>query len=83
MSEGLMPPRFCWCRRPKQANDLATQKPEDSPFAIPTTNLRRNFQQPIQRLRDGVLGALRDSVLPAYVKFTTFLSDEYAAARAH
>ncbi len=79
MSEGLMPPKILLVQAAKQANDLATQKPEDSPFAIPTTNFPKEFSAADQqRLRDGVLGALRDSVLPAYVKFTTFLSDEYA-----
>jgi len=79
MSEGLMPPKILLVQAAKQANDLATQKPEDSPFAFPTTNFPKVFSATDQqRLRDGVLGALRDSVLPAYVKFTTFLSDEYA-----
>jgi len=79
MSEGLMPPKILLVQAAKQANDLATQKPEDSPFAIPTTNFPKGFSAADQqRLRGGVLGALRDSVLPAYVKFTTFLSGEYA-----
>jgi len=79
MSEGLMPPKILLVQAAKQANDLATQKPEDSPFAIPTTNFPKEFSATDrQRLRDGVLGALSDSVLPAYVKFTTFLGDEYA-----
>jgi uncharacterized protein (DUF885 family) len=79
MSEGLMPPKILLVQAAKQANDLATQKPEDSPFAIPTTTFPKEFAAADQqRLRDGVLGALRDSVLPAYVKFTAFLNDEYA-----
>jgi uncharacterized protein (DUF885 family) len=79
MSEGLMPPKILLVQAAKQANDLATQKPEDSPFAIPTTKFPKEFSvADQQRLRDGVLSALRDSVLPAYVKFTAFLNDEYA-----
>ena len=79
MSEGLMPPGILLVQAAKQANDLATQKPEDSPFAIPTTKFPKEFSAADQqRLRDGVLAALRDSVLPAYVKFTAFLNDEYA-----
>lgn len=79
MSEGLMPPKILLVQAAKQANDLATQKPEDSPFAIPTTKFPKEFSAgDQQRLRDGVLAALRDSVLPAYVKFTAFLNDEYA-----
>ena len=78
MDEGLMPPRILLGQVAKQANDLATQKPEDSPFAVPTTKFPKQFsaaQQ--QRLRAGVLTALRDSVLPAYARFTKFVSDEY------
>jgi uncharacterized protein (DUF885 family) len=79
MSEGLMPPKILLVQAAKQANDLATQKPEDSPFAIPATKFPKEFSAADQqRLRDGVLSALRDSVLPAYVKFTAFLNDEYA-----
>jgi uncharacterized protein (DUF885 family) len=79
MSEGLIPPKILLVQAGKQANDLATQKPEDSPFAIPTTKFPKEFSAADQqRLRDGVLAALRDSVLPAYVKFTAFLNDEYA-----
>lgn len=79
MSEGLIPPKILLVQAAKQANDLATQKPEDSPFAIPTTKFPKEFSVADQeRLRDGVLSALRDSVLPAYVKFTAFLNDEYA-----
>ena len=79
MSERLMPPKILLVQAARQANDLATQKPEDSPFAIPTAKFPQEFSAADQqRLRDGVLAALRDSVLPAYVKFTSFLSDEYS-----
>ena len=79
MGEGLMPPKILLVQVAKQANDLATQKPEDSPFAIPTTKFPKEFSAADQqRLRDGVLAALRDSVLPAYGRFTAFVRDEYA-----
>jgi len=79
MGEGLMPPGILLVQAAKQANDLATQKPEDSPFAVPTTKFPKEFSAADQqRLRNGVLAALRDSVLPAYTKFTAFVRDEYA-----
>jgi uncharacterized protein (DUF885 family) len=79
MADGLMPPKILLVQAAKQANDLATQKPEDSPFAIPTTKFPKEFSAADQqRLRAGVLAALRDSVLPAYVTFTSFVRDEYA-----
>jgi uncharacterized protein (DUF885 family) len=78
MSEGLMPPKILLGQVAKQANDLATQKPEDSPFAVPTTKFPKEFTAAQQRrLRAGVLAALRDSVLPAYGRFTAFVRDEY------
>ncbi len=79
IAERLMPPKILLAQVSKQANDLATQKPEDSPFAIPTTKFPKEFSAADQqRLRAGVLAALRDSVLPAYAKFTAFVRDEYA-----
>jgi len=79
MGQGLMPPKILLVQVAKQANDLATQKPEDSPFAIPTTKFPKEFSAADQeRLRNGVLSALRDSVLPAYVRFTAFVRDQYA-----
>jgi len=79
MAEGLMPPKILLGQVAKQANDLATQKPEDSPFAVPTTKFPKQFSAADQqRLRAGVLAALRDSVLPAYARFTKFVRDEYA-----
>ena len=78
MDEGLMPPRILLGQVAKQANDLATQKPEDSPFAVPTTKFPKQFSAAQQRrLRTGVLSALRDSVLPAYARFTKFVRGEY------
>ena len=79
MGEGLMQPKILLVQVAKQANDLATQKPEDSPFAVPTTKFPKEFSaSDQQRLREGVLAALRDSVLPAYGRFTAFVRDEYA-----
>ena len=79
MGEGLMPPKILLGQVAKQANDLATQKPEESPFAVPTTKFPKEFSAvDQQRLRAGVLTALRDSVLPAYGRFTKFVRDEYA-----
>ena len=79
MGERLMPPKILLGQVAKQANDLATQKPEDSPFAVPTTKFPNDFSAADQqRLRAGILAALRDSVLPAYARFTAFVRDEYA-----
>ena len=79
MAEGLMPPKILLLQVVTQAENISRQKPEDSPFAIPTAKFAKGIpaaQQ--QRLRKAVVAAIRDSVLPAYVQFTTFVRDEYA-----
>lgn len=79
MTEGLMPPRILLEQVATQANGIATQKAEDTPFAQPTTQFPKTFTAAQRtRLRAAVLGAVRDSVLPAYVAFTRFVRDEYA-----
>ena len=48
-----MPPKILLVQVAKQANDLATQKPEDSPFAVPTTKFPKEFSAlDQQRLRE-------------------------------
>lgn len=79
VAEGLMPPGFLLTLVAKQANDLAIQKAEDTPFAVPTTRFPKEFSAADQqRLRQGILTAIRDSVLPSYRVFTDFVRDEYA-----
>ncbi|HEY2375637.1 MAG TPA: DUF885 family protein [Gemmatimonadaceae bacterium] len=79
MADGLMPPRILLEQVATQAENIAKQKPEDSPFAVPTTQFPKEIAEPDQiRLRNAVLSAIRDSVLPAYVTFTAFVRDEYA-----
>jgi uncharacterized protein (DUF885 family) len=79
MRDGLMPPKILLTQVVKQANDIATEKPEDTPFAIPTTQFPKEFSAANQqRLRNAVIAAIRDSVLPAYASFTSFVRDEYA-----
>ena len=79
MADGLMPPRILLEQVATQAENIAKQKPEETPFAVPTTQFPAKFTTAVRlRLRDAVLSAIRDSVLPIYVKFTAFVRDEYA-----
>ena len=79
MADGLMPPKILLLQVVTQSENIARQKAEETPFAIPTTKFPRSFT-PAQRkrLREAVVAAIRDSVLPAYAEFTTFVRDEYA-----
>jgi uncharacterized protein (DUF885 family) len=79
MAEGLMPPRVLLEKAVKQADGLATQAAEASPFAQPFIKFPDSIPAADQkRLHEQGLAAIRESVLPAYAKFTTFVRDEYA-----
>jgi uncharacterized protein (DUF885 family) len=79
MADGLMPPRILLEKVVDQANGLATKTPEATPFAEPFAKLPESISAAEQkRLREQGLAAIRDFVLPAYVKFTTFVREEYA-----
>jgi uncharacterized protein (DUF885 family) len=79
MKDGLMPPRFLLDKVTDQAETVAAQPPEKSPFAQPFTKFPKSFaEDDQQRLRQQGLGAIRDSVLPAYVRFARFVRNEYA-----
>jgi uncharacterized protein (DUF885 family) len=79
MAEGLMPPRILLEKVVTQANGLAIQSPDASPFAQPFAKFPDSLSAADQkRLHEQGLAAIRDSVLPAYVNFTKFVRDEYA-----
>jgi uncharacterized protein (DUF885 family) len=79
MAEGLMPPKILLEQVVTQANGIATTDAEKSPFAQPFEKFPDAIPEADRkRLREAGLAAIRDSVLPAYVKFTAFVRDEYA-----
>jgi len=79
MAEGLMPPKILLEQVVTQSNGIATADAEKSPFAQPFEKFPDAVSEgDRKRLRDAGLAAIRDSVIPAYVKFTTFVRDEYA-----
>jgi uncharacterized protein (DUF885 family) len=81
MKDKLMPPRILLVQVAEQTEGIARQKPEETPFAEPTTNFPREFSAPDrERLRANIISAIRDQVLPAYQKFLTFVRNEYAPA---
>jgi len=79
MADGLMQPRYLLEQVAQQANSIATQEPEKTPFARPFLNFPKTFSEEDQkRLRQEGLAAIRGAVLPAYVNYTRFVRDEYA-----
>jgi uncharacterized protein (DUF885 family) len=81
MAKHLMPPKFLLGKVAEQAKHIASQKPEESPFAQPLSKLPESFSAADkERIRTALLAAIRDQVLPAYARFATFVEKEYAPA---
>ncbi len=79
MAEGLMQPRFLLEKVVTQSGGIAAQKPEDTPFARPLSKIPSTFSpEDAARIKGEVLTTIRESVLPAYARFTEFVKTEYA-----
>ncbi|MBI2678374.1 MAG: DUF885 domain-containing protein [Candidatus Koribacter versatilis] len=79
MRDKLMPPQFLLVKVADQADRIAKQTPEESPFAMPLKKFPATFPEADkQRLTAGVLAAIKEAVLPAYVKFAAFVRNDYA-----
>jgi uncharacterized protein (DUF885 family) len=79
MAEGLMPPKILLEQVVTQANGIASTDAEKSPFAHPFEKFPDAVPEADRkRLHDAGLAAIRESIIPAYVKFTAFVRDEYA-----
>ncbi|HEX4386415.1 MAG TPA: DUF885 domain-containing protein [Myxococcales bacterium] len=80
LAESLMPPRILLEQVVGQAAGIAGQKPEESPFyLVPDKKMPASFSAADKaRLRAAMLSAVSKSVLPAYVKFTAFVKNDYA-----
>ncbi len=78
MASGLMPPKFLLEKVVDQINGIATLAPDQTPFAQPFKEFPSSFSEADKtRLKTAGLAAIKDSVLPAYAKFATFVKDEY------
>ena len=79
MAEGLMPPKFLLEKVVPQAEGIASQDPEKSPFAQPLAKFPKTVGAEDQkRIHDQLIAAIRERVLPEYVKFGKFVKEEYA-----
>ncbi len=78
MGRKLMPPKFLLARAVGQVEMIAKQKPETSPFAQPLAKFPDGIPAEDQkRIRAELTAAVRDQVMPTYVKLAAFLRDEY------
>jgi uncharacterized protein (DUF885 family) len=79
MAEKLMPPKFLLEKVVTQTEGIAEKSAEASPFAMPLSKIPASFSEADRtRVREAILGTIRDSVAPAYSKFGKFVREEYA-----
>src|ERR1700678_174078 len=76
--DGLIPPKILLEKVAAQAGGIASTTADKSPFSRPFDNFPDAIPGATRkRLREAGLAAVKDYVLPAYVKFTAFVRDEY------
>jgi uncharacterized protein (DUF885 family) len=74
IDDGRVQPAYLLEKVLTQTEDLAGQKPEASAFALPLKKLPATIPAEEQtRIRQEVIDAVRDELLPAYVRFAKFL----------
>jgi hypothetical protein len=78
-ADGLIPPKLLLEKVAAQAGRIASTTAEQSPFSHPFDNFPNAIPGATRnRLREAGLAAVKDYVLPAYVKFAAFVKDDYA-----
>jgi uncharacterized protein (DUF885 family) len=76
-----VPPKFLMEKVLDQVNEMAAQKPEDSPFAMPLKKFPASIAAADQqRIKTEMLNAIGKEVLPAYTRFGLFLKATYIPA---
>jgi uncharacterized protein (DUF885 family) len=79
MNEHLMPPRYLLEKVTTQAQNIADDSLEASPFTQPVLKFPPAIGENDQkRLKEAVFAAVKTEVAPAYAKFAAFVRDEYA-----
>ncbi len=78
VADKLMPPRFLLEKVAGQCDDIAKQKPIDSPFTQPFKSFPKTIPETEQaRLKEKGMAAIRDQVLPAYAHFAKYVREDY------
>ena len=76
-----VPPKYLLEKTLEQVNQLANQKPEDSPLASPLKKFPASVSTAEQtRIKTEMLDAISKEVLPAYKRFARFLEVSYIPA---
>ncbi len=81
MEDHRTPPRLLIEKTLAQVKQLANQKPEDSPLALPLKSFPASISAAEQeRIKAEMLAAIGKEVLPAYQRFARFLEVSYLPA---
>ena len=81
MDDGRVPPKYLLEKALEQVKQLAGQKPEDSPLALPLKKFPAAISASEQeRIKTEMLDAIGKEVLPAYLRFARFLEVSYVPA---
>ena len=81
MDDHRVPPKYLLLKALEQVKQLAIQKPEDSPLAMPLKNFPAAISATEQaRIRSEMLDAISKEVLPAYTRLAHFIEVSYIPA---
>jgi uncharacterized protein (DUF885 family) len=81
MNDGRVPPKYLLEKALGQVNELAKEKPEDSPLALPIKKFPASVSAAEQeRIKTETLDAIAKEVLPAYLRFARFMEVSYIPA---
>ncbi|HEY0308602.1 MAG TPA: DUF885 domain-containing protein [Acidobacteriaceae bacterium] len=78
MDEKRIPPAFLLEKALAQVQNIAAQKPEDTPFALPLKHFPKGVTPAQQKqITDDLLDTIRTQVLPSYQRLAKFMSAQY------
>ncbi|HZB89189.1 MAG TPA: DUF885 domain-containing protein, partial [Terracidiphilus sp.] len=81
MDDKRVPPKYLLEKVLAQVKELAAQKPEDSPLALPLKSFPASIPAAEQeRIKSEMLDVIARQVLPAYTRFARFIEVSYAPA---
>jgi len=81
MEDKRVPPKYLLEKALEQVKQLANQKPEDSPLAMPLKKFPASIAQADQdRIRTEMLDVIAKKDLPAYQRFARFMEVSYVPA---
>ena len=81
IDDGRVPPKYLLEKALERVKSMASQKPEDSPLALPLKSFPAAIKAAEQeRIKAEMLGVIGKEVLPAYLRFARFLEVSYVPA---